>query len=123
MTERLLSIGRYPTRQGIDTAGQRPVGMHAAAALTEKTAVAVFLRQQHCAAIFRKAFDELGRRDAEKPCKAQDFVRADTDCLVAATPIAGVTGVREWTVTLHVEVDAGNQIAVGHEIASSSEAG
>src|ERR1700688_3771535 len=97
--------------------------MHAPAAADEHPEVAGFLAPKDCAASFRMAFDELGRRDAEKPCKAQDFVRADADCLVAATPIAGVTGVREWTVTLHVEVDAGNQIAVGHEIASSSEAG
>jgi hypothetical protein len=29
-----------------------------------------------------------------------------------------VTGVGERTVTLHVEVDAGDQIAIGHDIAS-----
>jgi hypothetical protein len=63
-------------------------------------------------------FDELRRRYAEIPRKTQYLVGADADCLVAAATIAGVTGVGERTVTLHVEFDVGDQIAVGHDIAS-----
>ena len=92
--------------------------MDAAAALAEEAAIAVFLRPQHRAAGLRVIFDELRRRDAEIFCKAQDLLGADADGLVAAATVARVTGVRERTVTLHVEIDAGDKIAVGHDIAS-----
>ncbi|KRR22379.1 hypothetical protein CQ13_29435 [Bradyrhizobium retamae] len=92
--------------------------MYTATALPEEAAIAIFLRLQDGTASFRMVFDKLRRRDAEIPRKTQDFVRADADRLVAATPIAGMTGVGKRTVTPHVEIDAGNQIAVGHDVAS-----
>ena len=67
--------------------------MHAATALPEETAITVFLCSQNCTAGLCMAFDELCRRDAQILRKTKDFVGADADCLVAATPIAGVTGV------------------------------
>jgi len=67
--------------------------MDAAAPLSEKPTIAVFLRPQHRAAGFRVIFDELRRRDAEIPCKTQDFVRANADRFITTTPVAGVTGV------------------------------
>jgi hypothetical protein len=64
------------------------------------------------------ALDEHRRRKAEITRQPQDFVRANADRLVAATPIAGVTAIRKCAVTPHVEIDAGNQIAVCHDAVS-----
>jgi hypothetical protein len=92
--------------------------MHGTSALAEKLAIAVFLRPQDRPASLGMAFDEFRCKKAEVPRQPQDFVRADADRLVAATPIAGVTGIRKCAVTPQVEIDAGNQIAVCHDVVS-----
>lgn len=91
--ERLRPVVCDSSRQGIKAAGQRPIRMHTVTALAEKAAIAVFLRRQNCTPSLGVAFNELRRRDANMPCKTQDFVGADSDRLVPATPIAGVTDV------------------------------
>jgi hypothetical protein len=67
MAERFLSIRRDPSRQRINTAGKRPIRMHAATSLAEEAAIAIFLRPENGTACLSMVFDELCRRDAEKP--------------------------------------------------------
>ena len=73
-----------PARERIDSANNRPVGMHAAAFRREENARAIVLvaAAQNGAACLGMLRDEVRRRHTETPRQPQDFVRADADSLV-----------------------------------------
>src|SRR6266478_4494562 len=59
--------------------------------------------------------------EAEITRQPQTFVRTDANRLVSTAALASVTGVRECAFTLHVEIDAGDQITISHDICSRPE--
>jgi len=112
-SERFMTVRVNPSGKGVKTASERSIGMDAAASFIEKDASAVFFsRAKHGSACLCITANKLRRRDAEIAGKAQDFVSANTDCLVMAAPFAGMAGIGKCALPLKMELDVADEVTI-----------
>jgi len=116
VAEALVAVGIDPTCERIEPAGQRPVGVDAAALLIEEDAGAVILglHAQDRAAGFGMLFDEFRRRHAETTREPKDFVRADADRLVVTAAGARIALVGKSPIARKRKINVGKCVLVRH---------